>query len=477
MLGQELTQTLLQTASSPLPLNNNCDPSPQNLCLSEECIHIASKVLSKLDRNMNPCEDFYRFACGGWQDENEFRLNSEDTLFYASNLNEMPAATDEILEDMLKGRRRIDDYFYKTKSFKDMKTFHDSCMNVDAIKKEGFDPALSVLRSLKEFYIEKPFEPQEWNLTKAIVELMKLNSAPFLHLTLDTDLNNSSKWIPVITLPKHYGLVSEELFSFHPFKQTLLSKSKSLKLKTLKKFFKKILSEINNEAFYLEILSKIQSRESLKLLLEFFHFQQRSNGKLLVQRHQYGKPNKYTSFFSRLIQTNSVKGSNEIEENEFEKDSMKFIDEGNDYNSYYIDDKNNFTNQFQEYLINDKQTSPVTPIMDYDLQTHGLNSSTSEIVNNFIEAWKNFKETNFTDGNWNEDHSSNSSDNTYENNTKGGQSFMDSDEYKLLLEDAEEALQILSGLGINPEMHRRDLYSAIQVKIVFNIHTNGKNMS
>lgn len=278
----------------------------------------------------------------------------------------------------------------------------------------------------------------------------------------------------------------------------------SLKLKTLKKFFKKILSEINNEAFYLEILSKIQSRESLKLLLEFFHFQQRSNGKLLVQRHQYGKPNKYTSFFSRLIQTNSVKGSNEIEENEFEKDSMKFIDEGNDYNSYYIDDKNNFTNQFQEYLINDKQTSPVTPIMDYDLQAHGLNSSTSEIVNNFIEAWKNFKETNFTDGNWNEDHSSNSSDNTYENNTKGGQSFMDSDEYKLLLEDAgkvnkksetndfvvltvkikfffflfaEEALQILSGLGINPEMHRRDLYSAIQVKIVFNIHTNGKNMS
>ncbi|KAB7498737.1 hypothetical protein Anas_07946, partial [Armadillidium nasatum] len=367
-----------------------------------------------------------------------------------------------VLKHMVKGRRRIDDYFYKTKSFKDMKTFHDSCMNVEAIKKEGFDPALSVLRSLKEFYIEKPFESQKWNLTKAIVELMKINSAPFLHLTLDTDLNNSSKWIPVITLPKHYGLVSDELFSFHPFKQTLLSKSKSLKLKTLKKFFKKILNEINNEAFYLEILSKIQSRESLKLLLEFFHLQQRSNGKHLLQRHQYAKPNKYTSFFSRLIQTNSVKGSNEIEENEFEKDNMKFTDEHNDYNSYYIDDKNNFTNQFQEYLNNEKQTSPVNPTMDYDLQTHGLNSSTSEIVNNFMEAWKIFKETNFTDGNWNEDHSYNSSDNTYENNTKGGQSFIDSDEYKILLEDAEEALEILSHLGINPEMHRRDLYSAIQ---------------
>lgn len=83
-----------------------------------------------------------------------------------------------------------------------------------------------MLRSLKEFYVEMPFDPEEWDLTKAIVELMKLNSAPFLHVTLDTDLNNSSKWIPVVTLPKHYGLVSDELFNFHPFKQELLSKSK-----------------------------------------------------------------------------------------------------------------------------------------------------------------------------------------------------------------------------------------------------------
>lgn len=40
------------------------------MCLSEPCVSVASAVLGALDRSVNPCQDFYNFACGGWMRKN-----------------------------------------------------------------------------------------------------------------------------------------------------------------------------------------------------------------------------------------------------------------------------------------------------------------------------------------------------------------------------------------------------------------------
>ena len=47
----------------------SCTDDPEkarSVCLSEDCVMAAATILSSLDRNSDPCEDFYQFACGGW---------------------------------------------------------------------------------------------------------------------------------------------------------------------------------------------------------------------------------------------------------------------------------------------------------------------------------------------------------------------------------------------------------------------------
>lgn len=36
------------------------------VCISESCILSAADLLRQMDRDVDPCEDFFRFACGGF---------------------------------------------------------------------------------------------------------------------------------------------------------------------------------------------------------------------------------------------------------------------------------------------------------------------------------------------------------------------------------------------------------------------------
>lgn len=40
--------------------------SPESPCLEAPCIYAASEILHSIDTSINPCDDFYAFACNQW---------------------------------------------------------------------------------------------------------------------------------------------------------------------------------------------------------------------------------------------------------------------------------------------------------------------------------------------------------------------------------------------------------------------------
>lgn len=92
-------------------------------CSTLSCVHSSAIMLQKLDLDTKPCDDFYRFACGGY-------IQSKFTPDEKSSLDTLTIMYDQLIEYLLRQfefpsenlkTKKIHDYAYN---------FFDSCMDV-----------------------------------------------------------------------------------------------------------------------------------------------------------------------------------------------------------------------------------------------------------------------------------------------------------------------------------------------------------
>ncbi|KAG4073989.1 hypothetical protein HA402_014194 [Bradysia odoriphaga] len=112
--------------------------SSQSVCNTTRCIDDAAAMKSKLNKNVDPCDNFYEFACGnfvkntepenGWLDP--FAILSRRVQLYLYEILREEAQPDEL------------------KAIRLAKNFFSSCLNTTATEKRGLTPLTDILNEL-----------------------------------------------------------------------------------------------------------------------------------------------------------------------------------------------------------------------------------------------------------------------------------------------------------------------------------------
>uniref|UniRef100_K1P7F9 Endothelin-converting enzyme 1 n=1 Tax=Magallana gigas TaxID=29159 RepID=K1P7F9_MAGGI len=85
-------------------------PESRQVCETKECILAASSILKAMDQTVDPCTDFYKYACGGWERDTpippekpqhpvNYDSGKKTRKFYQSCMSESRQRRDQTLAD------------------------------------------------------------------------------------------------------------------------------------------------------------------------------------------------------------------------------------------------------------------------------------------------------------------------------------------------------------------------------------------
>ncbi|KAJ8413157.1 hypothetical protein AAFF_G00091530 [Aldrovandia affinis] len=168
----------------------------EEYCITQECIEAAGSILSKMDRSVEPCEDFYHYACGGWLRENPIPEDSSSYGIYPWLRQNVDLKLKELLESPILS----DDIEAVMKA----KVLYRSCMNETALEVEDAKPLLKLLKQkeLRWPVLENSLGPAwEWeesqfHLLQSVAQIRtQFSKSVLLRLYISPDDKNSNQYI------------------------------------------------------------------------------------------------------------------------------------------------------------------------------------------------------------------------------------------------------------------------------------------
>lgn len=162
----------------------------------------ARTMMRYMNASVNPCEDFYSYACGNWAKYNEIPKDK-----VASDTFEiLRESLDEALKNLLmtddisppkrqngrkqrshKGRQRRKNAETKAKNL------FRSCMNYEAIEKRGIDPLLELLEKFGGWpLLDDSWDEKSFDWLKLTATLRKYNNDILILQWVGADIQNSN---------------------------------------------------------------------------------------------------------------------------------------------------------------------------------------------------------------------------------------------------------------------------------------------
>ncbi|MGH0120139.1 UNVERIFIED_CONTAM: hypothetical protein FKN15_065300 [Acipenser sinensis] len=153
------------------------------LCLSESCIKVASSILGSLDRTVDPCQDFYSYACGSWVKTNPLPDGHSRWGTFNSLWEHNQAIMKHLLENTTmngtsEAERKAQRYF-------------QSCMNEQKIEELGAQPLKDLINQTGGWNVTGLWDKDNFQEVLRIVSA-QYRTSPFFSVYVSTDSKNSN---------------------------------------------------------------------------------------------------------------------------------------------------------------------------------------------------------------------------------------------------------------------------------------------
>uniref|UniRef100_A0A673ZZG1 Endothelin-converting enzyme 1 n=1 Tax=Salmo trutta TaxID=8032 RepID=A0A673ZZG1_SALTR len=164
-------------------LSNSLLAAHPGMCLTEPCITVASAVMGALDHSVDPCHDFYNFACGGWVRNNPLPEGKSRWGPFSNLWERNMAVMKHLLENTtVKGLSKAEEKAQR---------YYKACMNETKIEELGAQPLQELINQTGGWALTGSWDKNNFQEVLRTVSA-NYRCSPFFTVFVSTDSKSSN---------------------------------------------------------------------------------------------------------------------------------------------------------------------------------------------------------------------------------------------------------------------------------------------
>ncbi|KAK2705540.1 neprilysin-2-like [Artemia franciscana] len=164
------------------------DNADNEVCKTPGCTLAAAELLMNVDESVDPCDDFYKFACGNFEKRTTIPDDRSAVTTFSILSDKLLVQLRQILQEKPSDN--------EPKPFTLVKNLYKSCMNKNLIEERGLEPMKAIIKELGGWPV---LEGDSWDESsfvwyESVYQYRKVGYSVdyFIDFSVTTDLKNST---------------------------------------------------------------------------------------------------------------------------------------------------------------------------------------------------------------------------------------------------------------------------------------------